>query len=265
MYIYGNDQLTSGTDKRQEIENCIKENFKGQVHFRSLNNVLKPQCAVKCGDYLKNSTLGIMGTIGMFGEIKNALENDSIQTVALSSPHVISNGDIACSSTGDRIGECIWPGSKANIHDVSIVKIDSSLISTLQRTFFNENITIEEITKEKLHYRKVFKYGAATKETHGWIEQIEHFQLFGRDVMAISSDDRENPEGKFSTNGDSGAIVLTILDEKHHGIGIIYGGNVDDRGANRKITEREIIAVFLKYALDQFTNEKNMTIDFNKI
>lgn len=96
----------------------------------------------------KNDALGIKGTIGIFGEIKNALEKDSIQSVALSSPHVISNDDIVCSSTVERIGECIWPGSKANIHDVSIVKIDSSLISTLQRTVLKENITIEEIQKK---------------------------------------------------------------------------------------------------------------------
>lgn len=83
-----------------------------------------------------------------FGEIKNALEKDSIQTVALSFPHVISNDDIVCLSTVERIGECIWPGSKANIHDVSIVKIDSSLISSLQRTVLKENITIEEIQKK---------------------------------------------------------------------------------------------------------------------
>lgn len=66
----------------------------------------------------------------------------------------------------------------------------------------------------------------------------------------ISSDDPDSP---FSEKGDSGAVLLTILDEKHHGIGIIY---VDDQGANYNITERETIAIFLIYALDQFTSEK---------
>lgn len=262
LHIYENEHLRTETERRSEIENCIKNNFKGEVHFRPLNKVLKPQCTVKCGDYLKNDALGIMGTIGMFGEMKNTLENHSLHTVALSSPHVISSGDVAGTSTGERIGECIWPGSKANIHDVSIVKIDSSLINSLKRTYFNENITVEERPHGILCYRDVFKYGATTGKTSGSIEQINDFQLFDRDVMAISSDDPKNP---FSTNGDSGAIVLTIIDGKHYGIGVIYGGNLDDRGANSSITENESIAIFLKKAIDQFTTEKNMTIEFDKI
>lgn len=64
LHIYENEQLTTGTEKRQEIKNSIKQNFNGQVHFRSLHNVLKPQCTVMCGDCLKNKRLGIKGTIG---------------------------------------------------------------------------------------------------------------------------------------------------------------------------------------------------------
>lgn len=262
MHIYENEHLRTETERRSEIENCIKNNFKGEVHFRPLSNVLKPQCTVRCGGYIGNYTLGIKGTVGMFGEIRNTLQNDSFHTVALSSPHVISSGDVACSSTGEIIGECIWPGSKANIHDVSIVKIDSSLINSLKRTYFNENIIVEERPHGILCYRDVFKYGATTGKTSGSIEQINDFQLFDRDVMAISSDDPKNP---FSTNGDSGAIVLTIIDGKYYGIGVIYGGSLDDRGANSSITENESIAIFLKKAIDQFTTEKNMNIEFDKI
>lgn len=114
MHVYENEHLRTETERRSEIENCIKNNFKGEVHLRPLNKVLKPQGTVRCGDYLRNDTLGIKGTIGMFGEIKNALENPnpSIHTVALSSPHVISSGDIACSSTGERIGECFCQVAK---------------------------------------------------------------------------------------------------------------------------------------------------------
>lgn len=97
----------------------------------------------------------------MFGEIRTTRDNDSIQTVALSSPHVISSGDIACTSTGERFGE---PESKANIHDVSVVKTDSSVISSLQQTIVDKQIEIREIPKENLRYRVVFKYGATTKK-----------------------------------------------------------------------------------------------------
>lgn len=100
----------------------------------------------------------------MFVEIKKALKNDSIQTVALSSPHVISSGDIACTSTGESFGECIWPEGNDKTHDVSIVKIDSSVISSLKRTIFNKQIEIEEIPKENILYPDVFKYGATTQK-----------------------------------------------------------------------------------------------------
>lgn len=202
-----------------------------------------------------------MGTLGTFGEIKPGVENESIQTVALSSAHVISKGEVACTSAGGRFSECIWPESIANIHDVSIIQIDPSSISTLQQTIFNEDIAIEEISKENLRLREVFKYGATTQKTRGFIEQVDHFKLFGSDVMTVSSDD---PERLLSTNGDSGAIVLTILDGKY-GIGVIYGGNVDNREIGINIPENEIIAIFLKNALDRFTRERNMSIEFHKI
>lgn len=262
LHIYGNKELTEENERRVKIESSIKDYFTGQVYFRTLEHVLVPQCTAKCGDFLKNNRNNKMGTLGIFGEIKNATENDLVQTVALSSAHVISNGDIASLRNGVRLGRCIWPESGGDIHDVSIVKIDSSMINSLQKTFFNEHITIEEIPKESLCYRQVIKYGAATQETCGLIEKIDHFQLFGRDVMAILPVDSGTP---FSTNGDSGAIVLTILNGKYHGVGVIFGGYLDTRGVENQSTQNETIAIFLKNALDRFTREKKMTIQFDKI
>lgn len=262
LHIYGNEQLTTEYEMTVKIESSIKEYFTGQVHFRSLEQILVPQCTLRCGDFIRNNTNDKMGTLGIFGEIKSKSNNKSVQTVALSSPHVISSGDIACSSTGVRFGKCIWPESGGNIHDVSIINIDSSMISSLQRTVFNERITIEDIPKENLYYRQVFKYGAATQKTCGLIEKIDHFQLFGSDVMAILPVDSEKP---FSTNGDSGAVVLTIFNGKYHGVGVIYGGNLDARGAENKSTQNETIAIFMKNALDRFIRDRKMTIEFDKI
>lgn len=262
LHIYGNEQLTKENEKIMKIESSIKEHFTGQVHFRSLEHVLVPQCTVTCGGFLRNKTNDKMGTLGIFGEIKNTPENDSVQTVALSSAHVISSGDIAGLRNGVIFGKCIWPESGGDIHDVSIVNIDSSMVKSLQRTFFNKPITIEDIPKESLFYRPVFKYGAATQETCGLIEKVDHFQLFGRDVMVISPD---VPGKSFSTNGDSGAIVLTILNGKYHGVGVIFGGNLDARGAEINCTQNETIAIFLKNALDRFIRERKVTIEFYKI
>lgn len=144
LHIYGNEQLTKESERRMKIESSIKEHFTGQVHFKSLEQVLVPQCTVRCGGFLRNKTNDKMGTLGIFGEIK---KNDSVQTVALSSAHVISSGDIAGLRNGDIFGKCIWPESGGDIHDVSIINIDSSMVNSLQRTFFNEHITIEEIPK----------------------------------------------------------------------------------------------------------------------
>lgn len=91
--------------------------------------VLIPHCTVKCGDYLKNSTLK-KGAPKVFLAKKKADENDTNHTVALSSPHVISSGEIACSTTGGRFGECIWPENSSNIHDVSIIQIEPSSVET---------------------------------------------------------------------------------------------------------------------------------------
>lgn len=51
-------------------------------------------------------------------------------------------------------------------------------------------------------------------------------------------------------NGDSGVIVLIIIDGKYYGIGVIYGGSFDDWGVNISIMENESIVIFLKKVID---------------
>lgn len=262
LHIYENEHLGNETARRSEIENSIIENFNGQVHFRLLNNVLKPQYAVKCGDYIENNELSLVGTLGMFGEMKNTPRRNLIQTVALSTPHLFSSGDIAFSLNEKRIGECIWPENK-NIYDVSILKIEPAVINSLKQTIFNEQIKIESIPKNDLLKRQVFKYGATSKHTSGFINQVDYFELFDTDVMAISSEDSEPI---FSKSGDSGAIVLTKFDGQCHGIGVLYGEmDTEFIRENKKIKTKESIAIFLKDALDKFSSEKHMTIEFDKI
>lgn len=169
-----------------QIEKEISDSFNGTTHFRSLKYFLTPQCAAKCGGYIKNGNMSIMGTLGMFGEIYSNIEKSTTHTVALSSPHVIWSGNIATLTNGKKIGECIWPdNSTTNIQDVSIIKIDLSMMNSLQRSYFDKNITITNVPKELLHFRKVFKYGASTKKTVGRIEKVGNFELFEKDVLAI--------------------------------------------------------------------------------
>lgn len=44
-----------------------------------------------------------------FGSLKGTGNKDFMRTVAISSPHVIDAGTVACLPNGERFGECIWP------------------------------------------------------------------------------------------------------------------------------------------------------------
>lgn len=256
--------LTTNTthDKREQIEKSIKDSFKGAVHFMPFHDVFKQHCAIRCGSYLQNNKNGFRGTIGMFGRLENIDNHDSMQTVAISSPHVISAGTVASLPGGERFGECIWPDNIENIHDVSVIKIDTSCLNILQPSILNERIQIEEIPRDHLNDRKVFKYGAATERTEGFIEKIDDFEIYGNDVLVIVPTDSES---LFSAKGDSGAIVLTRLHGQNHGIGMIYGGEFNITNSENKSIQNETIAIFLKNALDRFVNDRRMAIQFDNI
>lgn len=75
--------------------------------------------------------------------------------------------------------------------------------------------------------------------------------------MVILLDDFEN---LFFMNGDSGVIVLIIIDGKYYGIGVIYGGSFEDWEVNSSIMENESIVIFLKKVIDKFIVGKNVII-----
>lgn len=79
LHIYGNEQLTTEYEMTVKIESSIKEYFTGQVHFRSLEQILVPQCTIRCGDFIRNNTNDKMGTLGIFGEIKGTPANKSVK------------------------------------------------------------------------------------------------------------------------------------------------------------------------------------------
>lgn len=263
LYVFENMHLKTDAmrEKREQIEKSIQESFRGSVHFRSFHEVFKQHCAIRCGGYLQNNRNGVRGTIGMFGRLENIVEHDSMQTVAISSAHVISAGTVASLPGGERFGECIWPDNIENIHDVSVIKIDTSCLNILQTTILNERIQIGNLIDD-LNNRKVFKYGAATKRTEGFIEKIDDFEIYGSDVLVIVPKDSES---KFSAKGDSGAIVLTRRQGQNYGIGMIYGGEFNITNSENKSVQNETIAIFLKNALDRFVNERGIAIQFDRI
>lgn len=264
LYIFESKRLTpeGKQEKRKLIEKSTNTSFKGEIHFRSFNDVFYPHCAIRCGGYLLNNENGFMGTIGMFGSLKGTGNKDSMQIVAFSSPHVISAGTVACLPDRERFGECIWPDKSENIHDVSFIKIDTSSLNALQTSILKTRIQIQEISRDILNDRKVIKYGAATERTVGWIKKIDDFEIYGSDVLVIVPEDVDFP---FSAKGDSGAIVLTKIHGEYHGIGMIYGGEFDIRNSENKSIQNETIAIFLKNALDRFVKDRKMAIRFDEI
>lgn len=263
MYVFEDEKLSNEKGLKLQIEKKIEDAFNGPVHFLSLNSFLTPHCVVRCGDLIQNDTSGIMGTIGMFGEISDTINRNTTHVVAQTSPHVIWAGNVATLPSGERIGECIWPErSPRNIYDISIIKIDSSMLHLLQRTIFDENVIISDFSREIHEYRKVFKYGASTKLTFGTIEKIDNFRIFDRDVLLIIP---KKSEKSFSEEGDSGAVVLTKFERKYHAIGMILGGNLKLENADCFSVKNESIAVPLKYAVNRFQFERNLSIQFNRI
>lgn len=263
LYVFEDEQLSNENGQKLQIERKIEDAFNGTVHFRPLNSFLTPHCVVNCGDFIQNEAFGIMGTIGMFGEISDTINRNTTHVVALTSPHVIWAGNVASLKTGERIGACIWPDrSPRNIFDISIIKIDSSVLHSLQRSILDEHVTISEFSRETLEYRKVFKYGARTHFTVGAIEKIDHFRIFDRDVLLIMP---KKSQKSFSEEGDSGAVVLTKFQGQYHAIGMIFGGSLKLQNADCISVKNESIAVPLTYAVNRFQSERNLSIQLNRI
>lgn len=266
LFVFVDGPLIMETHKKTQLERYIEDSFDGSVQITPLNTVLKPHCAIKCGGYITNNTINKSGTIGIFGKIRNLVTNDMVRTVALSSPNLFSDGDIASLPNGEHVGACCWPVKlephRENLVDVSIVEIDSTKIDTIERAIFNEHILVEEIPHEDLDHQLVFKYGAKTQTTYGWIKKISNFELFERDVLVIMP---KSPATLFSDEGDSGAIVVTIINGMHHGIGMVFGSHLEPEKSSNKSTKIPTVAIFLKNALDRFTRMREMSICVEEI
>lgn len=168
-----------------------------------------------------------------------------------------------------RIGSCIWPNEKAdpisNFHDISVVQLDKSLITNLQRRILKEKVIVDELPTADLIDRKVFKYGAKTGKTEGYIQKIDDFKIFGGDVMVIVPRATDDEDRKFSDKGDSGAIVLTKRRDQLYAIGMVYGDQFDLPQAECTSAINESIAIGLKKAVGRFTMHTGVAIDFDEI
>ncbi|XP_062588441.1 uncharacterized protein LOC134250104 [Saccostrea cucullata] len=272
LYVFENEKSPEKEDKMKGIKNLIQENFKGKVLFKTLtSSSYNPHSAINCGGYIVNIDRNMRGTIGIFGKIKGNLpENltNSHRIVALTSGHMFMENDIAHTIDQlSRIGKCIWPKVNANpssiMPDFAVVQLDPAY-GRPRTHIYDENVFIQQLTKTFLSYRKVFKFGATTGETTGRIEKIDNFEMFDKEVMIILPENREDPQKKFSEEGDSGAIVLTRDMNRLYAVGMVYGDDFDF-GAECETSLKECIAFNFKNALDHFTQRTHISLEFNTI
>jgi hypothetical protein len=272
------EQAVANNEKEMvSIRKSIKENFVGSVIFHTVNeSSFLPHCNVRCGGYLANCDQDMYkkGTVGIFGEIRSPLPKDLSEgsnVIVLSSGHVICNGQIAhISDEHDlkRIGRCIWPNKEefsSNFHDISVVQLDESVLTKLKRSIWKTKVIVDELPKADLTDRKVFKYGATTGRTEGYIQKINDFKMFGGDAMIIVPKTSDDEDNKFSEKGDSGAVVLTRIRSQHYAIGMVFGGQFDVLEAECRSAKNESIAIGLKKAVNRFSSHRKVTIEFDEI
>lgn len=182
----------------------------------------------------------------------------------ISSPHVISSGQIAYVSDATiALGNCIWPPPakdyRVNVEDMSVICLESLNIEIGRK--IKESVTLFDGNRNSLARRKVYKFGAATSRTTGFIRYPEFEMIMGHpiNVFVIEPD---NDSSRFSKEGDSGAIVLTKFGEKVVALSMIFGGDVNFEG----LAKNSSVAVDLNKAVNRFKEKyKDVTIELDTL
>ena len=213
------------------------------------------------------------GTVGMFGsiyqrsEITNNEDNETSMRCCISSPHVISSEHTAYFLHGNvELGKCIWPpaveDSCINVEDISVIHLKFPNIEINRKV--KETITLFNGDRRNLLRRKVYKFGASTSRTTGFIRDSQLELTIGEpvDVFLIEPENADDDSSRFSKEGDSGAIVLTNFGEKVVAVCMIFGGDVNIEGIARNST----IAVDLNRAVARYTDgNKNKALELDTI
>ncbi|XP_062598821.1 uncharacterized protein LOC134260269 [Saccostrea cucullata] len=272
LHIFSSNQNPNFKNK---LEKTIRMHFHGMIEFQLIKEALNPQCRIKCGGEIVNEEKKIQGSLGMFGEVSSQQNHDETfsNVVAITSGHLFKEGDLAkVQHLEQRIGRCIWPNenmyemgrSVDNVHDVSVISIHKSVLGLLLKTIegLNEKVLVYGQPLSTLTDRLVFKYGATTSKTEGFVQKVSDFELFDGEVMVILP---HVAFETFSDKGDSGSIVLTRVGDDLYAVGIIYGGELNLLNAECFSAKNETIAASLRVALDRFTKATKKYITFDTI
>lgn len=218
---------------------------------------------INAGDKLhpvRNAAMNY-GTIGMFCDVYDRVK-ESRERCCISSAHVISSDQTAYVINGHtELGLCVWPprprDNCVNVQDVSVVRIrrncDFQIDTKISVALFDKDISV-------LNKRKVFKFGASTKRTTGYVSNTNFVLVMGSEIKVFLIEP-EDDESRFSVPGDSGAVVLTKFGEDIEAFSLIFGGVNDIPG----LPGNNAIAVDLTKAINNFEDSQNKIIELESL
>ena len=198
----------------------------------------------------------------MFGAIFR--KDEPSRNCCISSPHVISCEQTAYILNATlQLGRCIWPPSAANncinVEDISIICLDQHDIQIERKV--SVDVRLFDQDRGHLKDRKVYKFGASTLKTTGYLRNSEFILTIGNSVKVflIEPEDDNDDSSPFSKPGDSGAIVFTKFGQNVVVLSMIFGGEVTLPG----IARNNSIGVDLNEAIRRFTinnHEQNIQL-----
>jgi hypothetical protein len=144
------------------------------------------------------------------------------------------------------------------VQDFSVVKIRKNCSFQIQQKE-NGNVALFNRDISVLNKRKVYKFGASTSKTIGYVRNT-NFVLMSKDSepeLKVFIIEPEDEDGRFSKPGDSGAVVLTKFGEDVEAFSLIFGGLNDIPGVDGKHS----IAVDLTKAINNFEISQNKMIE----
>ncbi|XP_061185224.1 uncharacterized protein LOC133193283 [Saccostrea echinata] len=268
----GSDIESKVSELVMKVRSLINKTFKGRVIAQLLKKpYIVPFTALQGGCKMRAVQVRRTGTLGMFAK---CLIADQRQSVGISSGHVALKGNdiqLEISKENVLVGKCIWPETSArdaNFKDISVILLNTDIADTIQYRMPQFDVKLRTDDLIVLHLRKVFKFGAKTNRTLGYLKSKNLLRLRETEAMCIKP---EEGERQFSEEGDSGSVVFTQKGRDLIAIGIVFGGNLkliqtqDTEEENSSdFKEGDCIAIDLKDAIRYFESSGEGTIFLEK-
>ncbi|XP_061180733.1 uncharacterized protein LOC133189364 [Saccostrea echinata] len=181
---------------------------------------IRPQGLCVGSKLFRQEDMRIFGSIGMFGTYKH--EKDT--QVCVSSAHILRKEDTGYIEHEGKIrelGNCIWPMSSvvSVLDEMSVIALDDSLQFSAEK-HLHESVKLFEGSPSELLNRKVFKFGASSAMTKGFVDQVIVTSLGPETAYGITPHPKNSV---FSTEGDSGSVVCTKMNRTIYAIGLVIG------------------------------------------